>query len=98
MKNLVLMATVFAVTLISCKKENDQIVTVIRDCTGTYLRWEGNDYQVCNPEKISAFQDGSTATAVFKKIKDCNSKASAPAVCYMLHLNEGWIEIIKITK
>ncbi len=80
----------------SCKKERNQTVTVERDCTGTYLRLDGKDYQVCNLEKVSSFSDGATVTATFKKINECNGSAKDAIVCYMLHANEGWIEVDKI--
>jgi len=89
---LLVLTTLFS----SCKKERNQIVTVERDCTGTYLRLDGKDYQVCNLEKVSSFSDGATVTATFRKIKECNGSAKDAIVCYMLHANEGWIEVDKI--
>jgi hypothetical protein len=80
----------------SCKKERNQTVTVERDCTGTYLRLDGKDYQVCNLEKVSSFSDGATVIATFKKINECKGSAKDAIVCYMLHANEGWIEVDKI--
>lgn len=80
----------------SCKKENAHAVTLIRDCTGTYLRWNEKDYQVCNLEKVSAFPDGSILSATFKRIPTCNGSAANAIVCQMLHANEGWIEVIEI--
>jgi hypothetical protein len=79
-----------------CKKEINQTVTVERDCTGTYLRFDGKDYHVCNPEKVASFSDGATARAKFKKIGECNGSARDTIVCKMLHPNEGWIEVSKI--
>ena len=80
----------------SCKKELNQKVTVIRDCTGTYLRLDGKDHQVCNLEKVASFSDGATARATFRKISECNGLAGDTFVCKMLHPNEGWIEVSKI--
>ncbi len=77
-------------------KERNQSVTLLRDCTGTYLRWQGKDYQVCNIEKVSSFPDGSTMTATFKSIKECNGSAKDEIVCAMLRINEGWIEVVRI--
>ena len=97
MKKLISIVTiVFLLTLFACKKEQNKTVTVIRDCTGTYLCLDGKDYQVCNLEKVSSFTDGATVTATFKKIKECNGSAKDAIVCYMLHANEGWIEVDKI--
>ncbi len=99
MKKSNLMFTIIilvTIALIGCKKESNQPVTIVRDCTGTYLRWEGKDYQVCNLEKVSSFSDGTVVTATFKKIKDCNGSAKDAIVCNMLHANEGWIEVCNI--
>jgi len=86
----------FSPIFISCKKENIRNVTLIRDCTGTYLRWEGKDYLVCNLERVSDFPSGSTLSASFIRIKECNGPANSSITCYMYHPNEGWIEVTKI--
>lgn len=77
----------------SCTKEAYQSVTVIRNCTGTYLRLDGKDYIVCNTEKVNSFPNGAAVTARFKNIKECNGSAKYAIVCYMAYANEGWIEI-----
>lgn len=89
---LLILTTIFS----SCKKETNQTVTVIRDCTGTYLRLNGKDYHVCNLGKVTSFPTGTTVTATFKKLTECNDSDNTAAVCYMLHENEGWIEVTKI--
>ena len=91
-----LILLVLTVLFPSCSKERNQTVTVERDCTGTYLRLDGKDYQVCNLEKVSPFSNGATVTATFRKIKECNGSAKDAIVCFMLHANEGWIEVDKI--
>jgi hypothetical protein len=97
MKKLILIATTVSfLILFSCKKEINRTVTVVRDCTGTYLRLDEKDYHVCNLEMVSSFADGTTVTATFKKLKECNGSAKDQFVCYMLHENEGWIEVDKI--
>lgn len=97
MKKIICFTTsVFLVTLFACKKETNKSVTVVRDCTGTYLRFEGKDYHVCNPEKVSSYTEGTTVEATFKKIKECNGLAKDGAVCYMVHENEGWVDVEKV--
>ena len=86
----------FTTMFSSCKKERNQTVIVVRDCTGTYLRLDGKDYHVCNLEKVSSFSDCDTVTATFKKIKECNGSAKGTIVCYVVHVNEGWIEVDKL--
>ncbi len=97
-RNLIfLILFVLTALFTSCKKERNQTVTVERDCTGTYLRLNGKDYKVCNLEKVSSFSDGATVTATFKKINECRGSAKDAIVCFMLHENEGWIEVDKIS-
>jgi hypothetical protein len=97
MKNLTsILAITFLLTSIACKKERNKSVTVIKDCTGTYLRAEGKDYHVCNPEKVSSFSSGTNVVATFKRTEECNGSASEAIVCMMFHENEGWIDVIKI--
>lgn len=86
------LATIFT----SCDKEAYQTATVVRDCTGTYLRLNSKDYLVCNLGKVASFSTGQTVTATFRKLKECNDPAQPTIICQMLHQNEGWIEVIKI--
>jgi hypothetical protein len=94
MKRIFFICTIVEVLVFSgCKKINDKSVTVIKDCTGTYLRYKGNDYHVCNTEATEAFADGAQAVATFKKIKSCNKEG---AVCLIVHENVGWIDVKEI--
>ena len=79
----------------SCKKVTHDPVTVVRDCTGTYLRYNEKDWHVCNPEKLDGIQDGQAIKATYKKINDCPA-AENWTVCLMIHENKGWIEILKV--
>jgi hypothetical protein len=58
---------------VSCKKEWAKNVTVVKDCTGTYLRVDRKDYQVCNAEKVSSFPNDAIVKVDFKKIQICSS-------------------------
>jgi hypothetical protein len=91
-----LTATIFLLTITSCKRELDQTVTVVRDCTGTYLRLDGLDYQVCNLEAVASFSDEAAVIASFKKVKTCNGSGNEQIVCELYHQNEGWIEVSEI--
>lgn len=96
MKTMLLPAVVFSfLTLFACNKERCDNMTVVRDCTGTYLRVDQKDYHVCNTEKLASFSDGAQVKASFKKVKDCPAREKE-IVCMMYHANEGWIEVKKI--
>jgi hypothetical protein len=95
MKKLLLITTVAALlTLFSCKRETNTM-TVVKDCTGTYLRIHGKDFKVCNLGKLSSVPAGATVTATLKKIDNCK-RLEDKVVCKMLHPNEGLIEIVKL--
>lgn len=92
----------FSVALIagiaSCKKQDAEKMTVVRDCTGTYLRHEGKDYLVCNLEKLAPYEDGAFVMANFRKISECDEPNNDVVVCYMYHPNEGWINVEYVRK
>lgn len=88
---------VFLMTInLSCKKGTSVKMTVVRDCTGTYLRKGGKDYHVCNLEKVTLFNDGQDVIVNYKKLKKCNGSGNDMIVCLMFHENEGWVEVTEI--
>ena len=96
MKKLLLITTVAVLlTVFSCKRETNKPMTVVRDCTGTYLRMDGKDFQVCNIGKLSLFSTGTAVNATFRKIDNCK-RLEDKVICKMLHPNEGLIEIVKL--
>lgn len=86
------------VLLLACEKNtSNQNVTVIRDCTGTYIRYQEKDYQVCNINIISQYVDGQVIKATFNKINSCdNPDVTGAIICMMYHENEGWVEITSV--
>jgi hypothetical protein len=95
MKKMLLCSAVALFTLTACKKETGKKMTVVKDCTGAYLRSEGKDYHICNEDKVAAFADGATVMASYKKATDCKEQADK-IVCMMYHENEGWIQVMAI--
>jgi hypothetical protein len=89
-------AGIAAFALMSCKKESGKKMTVVKDCTGSYLRVDGKDYQVCNLEKTNPFPNGAAVTVSFKNISKCTGSAADQIVCMMYHESEGWIEVVSI--
>jgi hypothetical protein len=41
-------------TMVSCKKELNKSMTVVKDCTGTYLQMDGKDFKVCDHGELSS--------------------------------------------
>lgn len=93
MKKMTFLLIAIPLLMGACKKVNNRSMTVVKDCTGTYLRADNKDYHVCNLEATAIFANGAKVTATYKKIDKCDGSASKAFVCAMLHENEGWIEV-----
>ena len=99
MKKSILIVSLVFFTFSSCIKENDKVnytMTVVKDCTGTYLRYNSLDYQVCNLSMVSSYNDGDVVDATFNQISTCSDTSQNVIICMMYHENEGWIEITSI--
>ncbi|MEN8927615.1 MAG: hypothetical protein ABF242_03450 [Flavobacteriales bacterium] len=96
MKTLNHIILVISITLLfSCNKEKiDQEATIVRDCTGTYLRIDTKDYLVCNFEVTNGFSENDRVTASFKKIEYC--EALDIITCELYHKNYGLINVTEI--
>jgi hypothetical protein len=94
MKKVLLLISVFSLlTIVSCNKESGTNATVVRDCTGTYLEMNGDDYFICNPDKIAGFSDGTKVNVSYKSIEECTVNG---VVCYMYHPKKGDIEVTDV--
>jgi hypothetical protein len=93
MKKLILIASVFLAGC--CHKDAVDPVTVVRDCTGTYLRLEGRDYHVCNVAATDRYRHGDKVMASFKMLRSCEEMAGR-TICQLYHANEGWINVTSI--
>ncbi|HZG01407.1 MAG TPA: hypothetical protein VEY71_10415 [Chitinophagales bacterium] len=97
MKNLSLLAVLFIVlSSFSCKKGNNVDATVVRDCTGTYLRINTSDYRVCNKSKLSKFEDGETVNVTFRVVTAGKCEADEDIVCMMAHEYKDRIVVTKV--
>lgn len=95
MKALQIVAVLFLIVSVSsCKKKINKDVTVIRDCTGTYLEFKDQDYKVCNWDKVEDYGDGDKVQASFKKIDSCDDPNTFN--CEMYHEYKSWIKVTKI--
>lgn len=74
-------------------------MTVIKDCTGSYLRFNDKDYPICNEMMLDGFSNGAIVRANVIKIKECNNDRIH---CCMVHPHEmelgGPFEVIWIGK
>ena len=89
-----------AVFLISCncvKGKKTVEASVIRDCTGTYLRIANDDYLVCNSDILKDYQENSKVKADFSPVTNCPEN-EGKIVCMMYHENKGMVRINGIQK
>ena len=95
MKKILIIAVLTGLVYSCCKNTTQQKATVVRNCTGLYLRINEKNYQVCNEDKVPYPADVSV-TVRFRKITECNGSANDKPRCMMLFPSEGWIEVCEI--
>ncbi len=84
-----------SIAALSCSKQPvRRSMTVIRDCTGVYLRLDNKDYKVCNEAIIYSYPTGDTVNVSFKTIAGCDGDNNL--TCELYHPSEGWIKIVHI--
>jgi len=76
----------------SCSKESDNNATVVRDCTGTYLEIDGDDYYVCNAGEIAQYDDGAKLDINYKSVPECGLTGT----CLLYHPKKGDIEVTDV--
>jgi len=95
-KYLVALAVLCVTGLSSCIRcVKMKYVTVVKDCTGVYLRDQQKDYRVCNHEMLDGYNNGASVQAQYKTIGSCPTLDTG-AVCAMYHASEGLIEIYSV--
>lgn len=91
----ILYSGIFSVLLFSCAAVHDRLNTgtIVKDCTGTYLRVKENeDYLVCNSEILQSKKEGEKVSVVFDKTDKCPER-DGKIMCMMYHENKGMIRI-----
>ena len=83
-----------ALGLPSCSKVNTQSMKVIRDCTGTYLRADGQDFRVCNTSALGNFDDNEVIHVTVEKVEHCDPPAEA--ICLMAHEHRGLVKVREV--
>lgn len=79
-------------SLSGCTDSQTQTAIVKKNCTGSYLRFEDNDFKICNPEIIGSYQGGEIVTVTIRY----NDQCSYDFACYLHHPFKGWVEILEI--
>ena len=80
--------------LSSCDKSKIRM-TIIKDCTGIYLRNNSRDYYVCNDELLENHTAGDKVKVSYNELEECFGVLE-PVTCEMVHLYNGKIEITEL--
>ena len=85
----------FSTLLFSCATVHDRLQTgtIVKDCTGTYLRvGENEDYLVCNSDILASKKEGEKVSVVYDYTKECKER-DGKIMCMMYHENKGMIRV-----
>jgi len=91
----IFLLSIFSFLFFSCASVHDSVQTgtIVRDCTGTYLRiGENKDYLVCNSDILTEKKDGEKVSLVFVYTKEC-AERDGKIMCMMYHENKGMIRV-----
>jgi hypothetical protein len=80
--------------LTACLKIKKTNVTLNRDCTGTYISSNSEDYLISNDEITDQIESGTNVTVTYKKIEDWEK--GLDGTCFLDHEYKGIIEVLKI--
>ena len=98
MKSHLLSLGICSIFLFSCATVRDKLQTgtVVRDCTGTYLRvGENQDYLVCNSEILESKKASEKVTFVYDNADQCPER-DGKIMCMMYHESKGIIRVKSI--
>ena len=85
-----------SVSFVSCKKEvSKKNMTVIKNCTGTYLQFKEKYYKVCITDLTDSFNNNDEVNASFTKIEECKAFEDL-IICALAFEFEDIIDVTKI--
>ncbi len=67
----------------------------VKDCTGSYLKIDGNDYKVCNFESTANYEAGDVIYASITKLSECSTISPDQYTCKMAHAYASYIKVRK---
>ena len=79
-------------SLSGCKDSQTQTAIVIKNCTGSYLRFEDNDFKICNPDIMASHPEGEVVIVRLRY----NDQCSDDFACNLHYPFEGWVEVLEI--
>jgi hypothetical protein len=88
-----LIICLFALLILgSCVPSQEIVATVVRDCSGTYVRRNNVDFKVCNSVNLTRFENGQRIIAKYKEVYEC---ADTTTKCIWYH---PYAQTVKIKK
>lgn len=69
-----------------------EMVQIIRDCTGTYIRMNEKDFKVCNEEAVKNIDSDTSVNLTFQNVDSCPVDEDV-VTCMMYHKNAGFVEV-----
>jgi hypothetical protein len=78
----------------SCDKSKIRM-TIIKNCTGTYLRDNSRDYYVCNSDLLDSYPAGEKVKVSYSELEECFGILDTIS-CEMTQPYNGKIEITEI--
>ncbi len=75
--------------------EDFQTVVIVRNCSGTYVKIDEQDFQVCNAEALEKFDDGESVDIEYEDVEKCENKEGV-AVCMLYHPHEGYVFVNQV--
>lgn len=97
---LFLIMLLLLIIMPSCNRKYNQSASIVRDCTGTYLRWQNADHYIVNDETTDDFNDAEEVKVTFKDVTKNADKITFEneSNCMLYHAIEGFVEIKKIER
>lgn len=71
-------AAVSILLLGSCGVTREMQGTIVKDCTGTYIRHNNIDFKICNESEIGSAYVDQRITINYKEVNDCKNASTCP--------------------
>jgi hypothetical protein len=70
-------------------------VEFVRDCTGSYVRFDAKDYKICNYQDVQKYETGDVLMVSYDSIGNCANINPEQLTCKMAHMFEYHLHINK---
>lgn len=70
-------------------------VEFVRDCTGSYIRFDAKDYKICNYQDVQKYEAGDVIMVSYDSIGNCENSNPEQLTCKMAHMFEHNVHINK---